>query len=70
MTTVSPRELNCAALRTLHALQLKLRRQINDLMAIDCEDPEAAEALDFAIQSAKHALETARLTRSRLLRGT
>ena len=27
-----PRTLNCAALRTLHALQMKLRKQINDLM--------------------------------------
>lgn len=64
-----PRTLNCAALRTLHALQQKLRTQINDLMAIECEDPEAAEALVFAIESAERALDKARDARRRLLRG-
>ena len=63
-----PRALNCAALRTLHTLQLKLRRQINDLMAIECEDAEAAEALVFAIESAERALEKARDARRRILR--
>ena len=55
-----PRALNCAALRTLHTLQLKLRRQINDLMAVECEDAAAADALVFAIESAERALEKAR----------
>lgn len=64
-----PRSLNCAALRTLHALQMKLRMQINDLMAIECEDMEAADALVFAIESAQGALEKARDARRRILRG-
>lgn len=64
-----PRPLNCAAIRTLHALQMKLRRQINDLMAIECEDTEAAEALVFAIESAERALAKARESRRRILRG-
>jgi len=63
-----PSTLNCAALRTLHALQLKLRKQINDLMAIECEDVEAADALVFAIESAERALEKARDARRRILR--
>jgi hypothetical protein len=58
-----PRALNCAALRTLHALQGTLRRQINDLMAIECEDMEAAEAIVFAIEAAEQALEKTRVTR-------
>ncbi len=64
-----PRALNCAALRTLHALQMKLRTQINDLMAIECEDAEAADALVFAIESAERALDKAREARRRILRG-
>ena len=64
-----PRALNCAALRTLHALQMKLRTQINDLMAIECEDMEAADALVFAIESTQGALEKARDARRRILRG-
>lgn len=35
-----PRAMNCAAIRALHELQMKQRRQINDLMAIECEDAE------------------------------
>ena len=64
-----PRALNCAAIRTLHELQRKLRRQINDLMAIECEDAEAADALVFAIESAERALDKARETRRRILHG-
>lgn len=64
-----PRPLNCAAIRTLHELQMKLRRQINDLMAIECEDAEAADALVFAIESAERALDKARDARRRILRG-
>ena len=63
-----PRDLNCATLRTLHALQMKLRKQINDLMAIECEDAEAADALVFAIESAERALDKARDARRRVLR--
>jgi hypothetical protein len=63
------RPLNCAAIRTLHELQMKLRRQINDLMAIECEDMEAADALVFAIESAERALHKARDARRRILRG-
>lgn len=62
------RPLNCAAMRTLHELQLKLRRQINDLMTIECEDIEAADALVFAIESAQAALKRAREARLRILR--
>ena len=64
-----PRALNCSALRTLHALQGTLRRQINDLMAVECEDAEAADALVFAIESADRALDKARDARRRILRG-
>lgn len=64
-----PKSLICAALRTLHALQQKLRTQLYDLMAIECEDAEAADALVFAIESAERALDKARDARRRLLRG-
>ena len=64
-----PRTLNCAALRTLHVFQLTLRRQINDLMAIECEDPEAADPIKFAVASAKQALERARVARRKILKG-
>ena len=62
-----PRPLNCAALRTLHDLQLKLRRHINDLMAIDCEDQLAADAITVAVEAAKKALENARTARQTAL---
>jgi len=64
-----PRTLNCSALRTLHGLERALRRQIDDLMALECEDMEAADALVFAIESAERALEKARDARRRILRG-
>lgn len=64
-----PGALNCAAIRTLHELQMKLRRQINDLMAIECEYTEAADALVFAIESAERALFKARDVRRKILRG-
>jgi len=63
------RKINCTALRTLHALERTLRRQIDDLMAIECEDLEAAEALVFAIEAAERGLEKARDARRRILRG-
>lgn len=62
-----PRALNCAAIRTLHELQMKLRRQINDLMAIECEDALAADAITVAVESAKKALEHARTARQTAL---
>jgi hypothetical protein len=64
-----PRALNCSALRTLHALERTLRRQIDDLMAIECEDMEATETIVFAIESAERGLEKARDARRRILRG-
>ena len=64
-----PRRINSPALRTLHALERTLRRQIDDLRAIGCEDMEAADALVFAIESAERALEKARDTKRKVLRG-
>jgi hypothetical protein len=64
-----PRQINCSALRTLHALERTLRRHIDDLMALECEDMEAADALVFAIESTERALEQARDARRRILRG-
>jgi hypothetical protein len=61
------RTINCEALRTLHDLQLKLRRHINDLMAIECEDALAADAITVAVESAKKALEHARTARQTAL---
>lgn len=58
-----PRTLNCAALRTLHALERTLRRHIDELMQIGCEDAEAAEAIVFAIEAAEKALEKTHVTR-------
>lgn len=53
------RTYNCAALRTLHALERTLRNHIADLHNIDCEDVEAAEAIVFAIEAAEKALANA-----------
>lgn len=53
------RRINTAALRTLHALECTLRRQIAELHEIDCEDVEAAEAVVFAIEEAEKALANA-----------
>ena len=63
------RRLNCGALRTLHALERTLRRHIDELMAVGCEDAEAAEAIVGAIEAAEKALETARVTRRKVLEG-
>ena len=38
------RRINCPALRTLHALERTLRRHIDDLMRVDCEDAEAKDS--------------------------
>ena len=51
-----PRRINCEAIRTLHLLEQTLRRHIDDLMKVDCEDAEAAEAVVFAIEAAEKAL--------------
>jgi hypothetical protein len=63
------RRINCPALRTLHALERTLRRHIDELMQVGCEDAEAAEAIVFAIEAAERALEKARDARRRVLRG-
>lgn len=61
------RTINTSALRTLLDLQRLLRRHINDLHAIECEDMEAADALVFAIESAERALDKARAARKTAL---
>lgn len=61
-----PRTLNCAASRTLHALERTLRRHIEELMKVGCEDADAAEAIVFAIEAAEQALEKARVTRRKI----
>ena len=61
-----PRRINCRALRTLHALELTLRRHIDELMKVDCEDADAAEAIVFAIESAESALQQTGVVRRRL----
>jgi hypothetical protein len=63
------RRINCGALRTLHALELTVRRHINELMALGCEDAEAAEAIVFAIEAAEKALDTTRVTRRKVMEG-
>ncbi|GIX05023.1 MAG: hypothetical protein KatS3mg114_0892 [Planctomycetaceae bacterium] len=63
------RRINCPALRTLHALERTLRRHIDDLMQVDCEDAEAAEAIVFAIEAAEKALDTTRVTRRKVMEG-
>lgn len=61
-----PRRINCEALRTLHSLERTLRRHIDDLMQVDCEDAEAAEAIVFAIEAAEKALNNVGVTRRRI----
>lgn len=60
------RQLNCSALRTLHALERTLNRQIHELMAIGCEDAAAADATLFAVESAEKALENTRVAKKNL----
>lgn len=62
----SPRRINCTALRTLHALERMLRGHINDLIQVECEDADAAEAIVFAIESAERALQQTGVVRRRL----
>jgi len=62
------RRINAAALRTLHALDRTLRRHIDNLMKVDCEDAEAAEAIVFAVEAAEKALDNAATVRRRIHR--
>ena len=66
MSKATVRRINCSALRTLHSLERTLRRHINDLMNVDCEDDEAAEAVIFAIQAAEKAINNVSVTRGRI----
>ena len=61
-----PRTINCPALRTLHALERTLRNHIHDLMQVECEDADAAEAIVFAIESAEKALANTGVVRRRI----
>ncbi len=63
------RRLNTAALRTLQDLDRTLRRHIDNLMKVGCEDAEAAEAIVFAIEAAENALDNAGAVRRRIIRG-
>ncbi|HEY1067810.1 MAG TPA: hypothetical protein VGE52_16930 [Pirellulales bacterium] len=60
---------NASALRTLRTLQRALRRQIDALMAIECEDAEAADAVRFAVDALSRALDNAAETRRRIATG-
>lgn len=60
------KRINCAALRTLHDLERTLRRHIDELMNVECEDAEAAEAIVFAVEAAEKALDNARAVRRRV----
>lgn len=66
MSNTAVRRINCPALRTLHSLERTLRRHINDLMKVDCEDAEAAEAVVFAIEAAEKAINNVGVTRRRI----
>lgn len=57
---------NMAGMRTLHALEKTLHRHAHELMQIDCEDVEAAEAIVFAIEAVEKAIENARTTVRRM----
>ena len=57
------RRINCRTLRTLHALERTLKRHAHELMALDCEDAEAAEAILFAVEKVDEALEHTRAAR-------
>ena len=53
----TPRSYSGPYLRTLHALERTLRRHLDELHKIDCEDVEAAEAIVFAIEAAQNSLD-------------
>lgn len=55
-----PRPLNSTLIRTLHNLERLLRDHDRRLAELDCEDPEAAEAILFAIEATASALRRTR----------
>ena len=55
--------LNGTAIRTLNALEKQLQKHIGHLMAIDCEDAEAAEAILVAVRAGETAIENTRAVR-------
>ena len=63
------KRINTKALRSLHALERLLNRHAHDLMAIDCEDADAAEAILFAVQQVERARDNARAVRRRIHNG-
>lgn len=65
--TDATRMYSGSALRTLHALERTLRRHIDELMKVGCEDADAAEAIVFAIESAEKALTNVSVVRRRVL---
>ena len=64
-----PRRLNTSALRTLQSLERTLKRHLDELMQVDCEDAEAAEAVVFAIKATEISLKNVEETRGRFHRG-
>jgi len=50
-------------LRSLNAMERELKRHIENLMAIDCEDADAAKAILFAVRATEKAIENARAVR-------
>ena len=63
------RRFNGAALRTLAALERTLKRHADELMAVNCEDAEAAEAIVFAIEAVEKALGNTAAVRRRMMGG-
>lgn len=63
-----PYTLNCSAIKTLNELERTLRRQIDQLMAIDCQDAEAAEEIIHAVESLNASREHAIATRRSLMK--
>lgn len=61
-----PRPFDTAALRTLGVLERTLRRHIDELMKLDCEDVEAGEAIVFTIEAAERALANTDVVRRRI----
>ncbi|MGE0378800.1 MAG: hypothetical protein AB7I48_26455 [Planctomycetaceae bacterium] len=57
------RQLNSTLIRTLHALELALLDHDRRLAELECEDPEAAEAILFAIEATASALRKTRETK-------
>lgn len=54
------RTINCEALRTLHELDQVMRNHFRALIAIKCEDPAAAAAIEAAMEHQKAALKICR----------